>query len=101
MNTAMLIQHLFGPYLDRTKSYPSPLPPDVQQWYCYTVDSGHSIAAAPAALYDPGREPEHFLVPVPVKTVLRGYEQKDGYIIINVTCSSESGLSIPPDDEEL
>jgi hypothetical protein len=100
MNPALLIQRLFGSSLDRTKSYPQTLPPELQRWYCYPLDGGHSIVVAIASRYASDRSPEEFLVPAPVKTVLRGYESRDGYIVVDLPYNNDVGLITPAGDEE-
>lgn len=43
----------------------------------------------------------HYLELAPVKTVLRGYDVVDGYIVIDVAYSPQNGLRVPPGDSEL
>lgn len=100
MNTQQIIQRVLGRYLEPSKSYPTPLPDALRQWYCYTRDGGHSILVAVESLYSSGSDPSTFLVPAPVKTVLRGYEQRDGYIVADLPYNARIGLVVPPEDEE-
>ena len=83
------------------KSYPRQLPGELQAWYCYPLDCGHSIVVALKQCYTPGGDPRQFLVPAPVKAVLRaGYEQRDGYILVDLPYDNEIGLTTQPGDEE-
>ncbi len=100
MNPQHIIQEQMGPYLVHGKAYPRPLPAALQEWYCYTVDGGHSIMCAIKSLYEPGGDPERFLVPVPVKSVLRGYAQQDGYVVADLSYDSRVGLVTPAEDDE-
>lgn len=100
MDTQQLIRRILKSYLDESKSYYQPLPPELAKWYCYTTDGGHSILVAVKSLYDPTKGPESFLVPAPVKTVLRGYTRDREYIIVNLPYSHEVGLIVPAGDDE-
>jgi hypothetical protein len=100
MNPRQIIQKVLGKYLVLGKSYPKPLPKELQDWYCYTSDGGHSIVCVLKQHYRPGADLIEKLVPVPVKSVLRGYEQKGGYIVVDLPYSSEIGLMVPPGDDE-
>ena len=99
MNTTTVITQLGLP-LDRTKSYPTPLPPELARWYCYPLDAGHSIVCLPKQFYQESADRTGYLVPVPVKTVLRGYEQLGEYIIVDVPYDSTLGLLPPQEDTE-
>lgn len=77
--------------------YHTPLPVEVAPFYCYPLDSGHSILAVPSGL-----EPrvEH-LVPVPVATMLRlGWFMQDGLPVVDLPYDPELGLVVEPADEE-
>lgn len=100
MNPQQIIKHIVGIYLVPGKQYPQPLPAELQPWYCYTRDGGHSIVCAIKSLYRPGGSPDDFLVTVPVKTVLRGYSQQNGYILVDVPYNSQVGLMVPEEDDE-
>jgi hypothetical protein len=83
------------------KQYPRPLPRDLAAWYVYTVDGGHSIAIAIAAHYAPGADPREFLVPAPVKAVLRrGWSVQDGWIVCDLPYEQLSGLVTDPGEDE-
>jgi hypothetical protein len=99
MNTAVIIARM-GLSLDKTKAYPTPLSPELARWYCYPLDAGHSIICIPKQFYQENADFIDYLVPVPVKTVLRGYEQQGEYIMVDVPYDSTLGLITPPDDDE-
>ncbi|SRR6266568_5895454 len=100
MNPQQTIERLFSGYLVPFKSYHQPLPAELQPWYCYTVDGGHSIACAIKSLYKANAHPDSFLVPVPVKSVLRGYQQQDGFILVDLPYDRNVGLVTPLGDDE-
>ena len=100
MNQHAIIKRILNGYLVAGTSYPQPLPQPLAAWYCYTSDGGHSIACAIKSRYTPGADPETFLVPVPVKTVLRGYTEDDGYILVDVPYDRKYGLITPRGDDE-
>lgn len=58
------------------KSYPLPLPSDIEPLYVYLSDWGHSVIAIDSLLCYKEADPALFMLPVPVKTLLR-----QGYII--------------------
>lgn len=61
----------------RGKKYHSPLPFEFEESYCYTIDGGHSIIVVIESEYIEGEPVENFLVPAPIKTVIRhGYKIK-------------------------
>lgn len=84
------------------KSYHGNLSKDLASWYCYVSDAGHSILCAIKRIYNPYGNPEAFMVPVPVKTVLRvGYEKYyNRYLIVDVQYDNQVGLQVMPEDEE-
>ncbi len=84
------------------RSYPKPLPEDLEPWYCYLLDGGHSIAIITEQHYEPGIDPTRYLVPAPVKSVLRaGYEvSPEGLVVSDIPYSSEVGLLSGEDDDE-
>ena len=95
------IRDMLGAYVDYNKRYPARLHVALTEWYCYTVDGGHSILAALKSAYTPDADPSTFLAPVPVKTVLRGYAiTEDGYILVDVPYDPELGLITDPADAE-
>jgi hypothetical protein len=100
MDAKRIVQQMLEGYLVAGKSYPQPLPPALQAWYCYTSDGGHSILCAIASRYRKGTDSSGFLVPAPVKSVLRGYTEQDGYIVVDLPYDSQVGLVTPGEDDE-
>lgn len=102
MNPQQVIEGNVGKYLVHGRSYPQPLPEELIQWYCYTSDGGHSIMAALESHYSPGADPAAFLVPAPVKAVIRaGYTiSDDGYVVSDLPYNSQRGLVTQPGDAE-
>jgi len=95
-----IAKSLRGLALKQGAQYPRPLPGELQPFYCYPLDCGHSILILPAAFRD-RRPVEDWLVPAPVKTVLeRGWETVDGVPCVEVEYSAELGLVVPPGNEE-
>jgi hypothetical protein len=89
-----------------SRPYQGSMPPALAPWHVYVADGGHSIIAIlqqheyDAFVDDPAK----MLMPIPVKSVLRGYEVYDGYIIASspdLEYSSLFGLICPPEDTEL
>ncbi len=83
------------------KLYHIPLPPEIENWYVYTPDDGHSILVISNDLESEITEDRDssyldLLIPCPVKTVLRGYRvNEDGVIIAeHAGYSEEFGLII-------
>jgi hypothetical protein len=99
VNTAVIIAQLGLP-LDRTKAYHTPLPPQLARWYCYPQDAGRSIVCVLKQHYRPDVGLTDYLIAVPVKTVMRGYEQLGEYVVVDVPYDSTLGLISPPDDTE-
>jgi len=82
------------------KKYPSPLPSDLEPFYSYMADGGHSIIAVVSDTLDLP-EPHMSLCPVPVKTVMRlGWTVRDGFVWCNVPYSSFLGVLAPEEDRE-
>jgi hypothetical protein len=101
LNRKPIIEQLLGSSLVEGHTYPQPLPEELQAWYCYTIDGGHSILCALKSAYAPGADPVSFLVPAPVKSVLRaGYSLQDGYVVVDLSYDSEVGLRTPAEDDE-
>lgn len=109
-NAATIIEQVMGPFIRRGMAYPKPLPPELQQWYCYAVDGGHSILAILpmhlAVWQGAGGDEEEirqYLCPIPVKSVLRGWWTECGYVVASspvLRYDPELGLVYPPEDEE-
>ena len=83
-----------GPYLVPGRTYPGSLPAGLAEWYCYTIDGGHSIACRLAS------DPDAGLLPVPVRTVLRGYRVTAAGVIVDLPYDDELGIVTPPEDDE-
>lgn len=105
MSPDQIISDMLGAYLKLpTPSYPRELPADIAPWHCYTIDGGHSILATiPTLLTANPTDPESFLVPIPVQSVLRGYELRNGYVLAldpRISYDRNLGLITPKDDDE-
>jgi len=96
-----VVDEQFGRFLVEGKEYPTPLPNALKRWYCYASGHGHSIASVLKSCLMSYQFPMHYLELAPVKTVLRGYDVVDGYIVIDVAYSPQNGLRVPPGDSEL
>lgn len=99
MNKEVVIAQLRLP-LDKTKCYPEHLPAELQAWYCYPVDAGHSIVCVLKQHYQPNTDLTSSLIPVPVKSVLRGHTIEGEYIVVDQPYDSTLGLQTPPEDDE-
>lgn len=105
MNPTQIIRDTLGHYLKQpTPAYPRSLPADLAPWHCYTIDGGHGILALLASQVEPWpTNPLDMLVPVPVKSILRGYKTHNGYIVStspDVGYDSNLGLLTPSEDDE-
>lgn len=79
-----VIAEVLGSFNDRTKSYVPPLPDDIAKWYCYPPDAGHSILCVLKSGLREGLSHVGSTVPVPVKTVQKGYEIQDGFVVVDL-----------------
>jgi hypothetical protein len=80
------------------KAYHSPLPRELEQFYCYVKDAGHCILVL---LPSRGSPVEDYILPAPVKAVLKkGYTVKDGYVWSDLPYSDRTGLICDADDHE-
>jgi hypothetical protein len=95
-----VVEDQFGRFLVEGKQCPTPLPDELKSWYCYTNAYGHSLAVALKSRFASHKAPLQFLELAPVKTVLRGYDVVDGYIVIDVPYTTQIGLQVPPGDRE-
>lgn len=105
MTPAETIRAMLGAYLrEPTPAYERQLPADLAPWHCYTIDGGHNILATiPMLLTANPTDPEAFLVPIPVQSVLRGYEMRDGYVLAldpRISYDRNLGLVTPRGDDE-
>lgn len=87
------------------RRYTRSLPPELEAAYAYISDSGHSLIVLIDELVE-GPNVDDYLLPVPVRTVLRlGYRVDDNGIVHvrsgpGVSYSREVGLVVPEEDEE-
>jgi hypothetical protein len=94
-----LIIEVLGSYILPGAHYQSLLPKPLREWCCYLADSGHSICCI--LEQDVKKQPRKgYLIPVPVKTVLRKWREVDGFIVVDVPYHSTIGLSSPEEDDE-
>ena len=107
MNKQAIIEQTFSDIpnmLVKGKAYHSELSPEISGWYCYILDSGHCILsiAKPHALkaFTPGNNPFDYLVGIPVKSVLRGYEVSSGFVVANVDYDDNFGVIVESEDDE-
>ena len=82
------------------KQYHAPLPDPLREWYAYCSDGGHCVVCCLRSDYQDSGDLTDFLLPVPVKAVLRGYEVRRGYIIVDLPYSPKLGLITNPADDE-
>jgi hypothetical protein len=88
-------------YIVPGRRYHSALPPELEAAYCYTVDGGHSVIVVLENEYVEGSPVEGWLVPAPVRAVLRaGYQVRDGLVWCRLPYSSEVGLLTESEDDE-
>jgi hypothetical protein len=84
-------------------SYPGIIPDELRPFYDYLPAQGHSIKIIPSMLEEKamGGNPEEFLFPAPVKTVLRcGTRWAKGFPVAPIPFIPGHGLAVPPDDTE-
>jgi hypothetical protein len=84
--------------------YHTKLPPELEAFYTYTPDGGHSIecllAEQSAEAFTTHSVRDH-LVPCPVKAVLRvGYRVQRGYVVVDLPYDPDLGLLTEPEDDE-
>lgn len=83
------------------RRYHSALPPELEAAYCYTVDGGHSVIVVLENEYVEGSPVEDWLVPAPVRAVVRaGYTVRDGLVWCRLPYSREIGLLTREEDDE-
>ncbi|WP_433635598.1 hypothetical protein [Nocardia sp. CA-120079] len=94
VDPATVIAATYGAYAIPGRRYPATLPPELEPWYLYTGDGGHSI------LITLGGEGEE--VAAPVKAVLRtGWTiTTKGYVRCDLPYDPNLGLVTDPDDDE-
>lgn len=104
-NPRQVIKDQFAsiPHMLVDHPYHSPLPPDLAEWYCYIIDGGCSILCLLECFADEAfatNSVHNYMVPVCVKTVLRGYQMREGYVVVNVICDNLLGVVCDKDDYE-
>ena len=83
------------------RTYPLPLPRELEPYYCYTRDGGHSILVVIETEYQEGEDPVRFIIPAPVRTVLRaGFRIRDGLAWAGIPYDSENGIAVDEQDVE-
>ena len=88
---------------NKAKIYHSELPEELEMWYCYPIDSGHSIMAMLECHYQDKAQEEPFedyLMPLPVKQVLRNYKIVKGFVIVEGEYNENTGAKIYDGDDE-
>lgn len=98
--TNQIARKVCGEFYVSGKSYHSPLPSKLQEWYAYCSDGGHCIVCCLKSDYKADGDLTNYLLPVPVKSVLRGYETLRGYVVVDLPYSIDYGLVVPKDDDE-
>lgn len=91
------------PWILHDTPYHSKLPSDIEDWHCYVEDCGHSILCLPKCMVDEAFATDNiqvFLTPIAVRTVLRGYSIRDGYVVVDVEYDRFLGIDTPDDDDE-
>ena len=94
------IDRVLRGFNNKKKKYSLPLPPPLGRWYCYPPDSGHSIMCVLEQHFEKGMDNTGNLVPVPVKSVLRGYRIEDQYVVVDLPYDQQLGLIAPSEDDE-
>lgn len=102
MNKKEIIEEFFEgtSFLVRGKKYPAPLAPELQDWYCYSSDGGHSILVLIEGEFVEENPDWKELCPAPVKAVLRDYRIVGDFVAAKLDYNSEIGLIVNPADEE-
>lgn len=78
------------------KHYKKKLPDELEKYYSYEVDCGHSIWAIPQCLLNEAEDcMDEYMLPVPVKYILeKGYKIHKNHIICDVIYDEIVGLKI-------
>lgn len=100
-DTRKIVAEVVGHFFVPGHAYPSPLPRELEDWYVYTSDFGHNVVCVLRADYQDAGELTQFMLPVPVKAVLRGYEIRRGYVVVDLPYSRAFGLEVDPADSEI
>jgi hypothetical protein len=89
---------------DGPEAYDGMIPSELTKFYVYVTEQGHCIRIIPSMLEKDALagNPEEFLYPAPVKTVLRcGVRWAKEYPVAPIPFIPGHGLAVPPDDTEL
>ena len=100
MNPREITKLVLGEFYVPGKRYSGNLPAFLEQWYVYTSDGGHCILCILQQDYKEGVDLTNYLIPVPVKTVLRSHALKGNYVVVDLPYNSNIGLIAPPEDDE-
>lgn len=100
MNPSEIARRVCGQFYVPGQTYPGNIPAEIQPWYAYCADGGHCIVCCLAQHYEDEGDLTSELLPVPVKSVLRGYEIKRGYVLVTFPYNPSYGLITPPEDDE-
>ncbi len=90
--------------LPKTDEYQGYIPENLKFLYSYVTDKGHCIKVVPSIFEQDAisGDPEDFLHPAPVKTVLRcGIRWVKGYPVAPIPFIPGHGLAAPPEDNEM
>jgi|GEM_PF-448099 len=83
--------------------YPGIIPDELHPFYVYLGDKGHCVRIIPSMFEVEASDgnPDQFLYPAPVKTVLRcGIRWVKGFPVAPIPFIPGHGLAVPPDDTE-
>ncbi len=83
--------------------YPGIIPSELKPFYVYLADKGHCLTIIPSILEAEAAQgdPNEYLHPAPVKTVLRcGVRWINGLPVAPIPFIPGHGLAVPPDDTE-
>src|SRR5262245_22183181 len=95
------IRRVLGAFYRPAPPYPTPLPPELAAWHCYTSDGGHAVLVVFPGDYQDGADLTDKLCPAPVKAVRRaGWQVRGGYVVCDLPYSPVLGLLTDPEDEE-
>ena len=102
MTPQEITREFCGEFYVPWKRYSAPLPAELETWYCYTSDGGHSIACLLEGLIKQSPELWQQLCPVPVKTVLRGWRTEGQFVVVTTgfKYTDQLGLQVDPADDE-
>lgn len=91
-----------GTFYVSGKSYHTPLPPELADWYVYCSDGGHCLICLLDQFYTP--EDDDLIsgsIPIPVKAVMRSYRiERDWIIVSGLEYSETLGLITQAEDDE-